>query len=186
MSTNPADQNSHDDADTNGDHDDKKTTPPWGDDFDAERAWTLVQNLRSDLKKVKDERDTLATERQAREDEGKPELEKLTGRLTKVEQDFKDAQRALFVERALRKHSISEDLVEFLTGDSEEEILAKAERLASLNKGKSDDDKDDKDGEQELDDAGRPKAALRPGHGGDSPAPFDADAIAKAARERTH
>ena len=27
-------------------------TPPWGDDFDAEKAWKLVQNLRSDKEKL--------------------------------------------------------------------------------------------------------------------------------------
>lgn len=27
-------------------------TPPWGDDFDAEKAWSLVQNLRSDKEKL--------------------------------------------------------------------------------------------------------------------------------------
>lgn len=27
-------------------------TPPWGDDFDAEKAWNLVQNLRSDKEKL--------------------------------------------------------------------------------------------------------------------------------------
>lgn len=28
------------------------TTPPWGDDFDAEKAWSLIQNLRSDKEKL--------------------------------------------------------------------------------------------------------------------------------------
>jgi hypothetical protein len=27
-------------------------TPPWGEDFDAEKAWNLVQNLRSDKEKL--------------------------------------------------------------------------------------------------------------------------------------
>ena len=27
-------------------------TPPWGEDFNAERAWTLVQNLRADKDKL--------------------------------------------------------------------------------------------------------------------------------------
>jgi hypothetical protein len=27
-------------------------TPPWGDDFDAEKAWNLVQNLRADKEKL--------------------------------------------------------------------------------------------------------------------------------------
>lgn len=31
---------------------DPSPTPPWGDEFDAEKAWNLVQNLRSDNKKL--------------------------------------------------------------------------------------------------------------------------------------
>jgi len=180
---------------------DTPTTPPWGDDFDAEKAWTLVQNLRGDKEKLQTEKDgltsELATERQARETaetkltEADPE-----GKLTAAEARAKTAEASLWTERALRKHSIDEDLVDFLTGDTEEEILAKAERLAGRSKpadGKpagtpTDGDKpadtptdgDKPAGDQGL--PGTPKPDLTPGHGGDTSAPFDPDAIAAKAR----
>lgn len=180
------------------DSNDKPTTPPWGDDFDAEKAWTLVQNLRGDKEKLQTEKDgltsELATERQARETaetkltEADPE-----GKLTAAEARAKTAETSLWTERALRKHSIDEDLVDFLTGDTEEEILAKAERLAGRSKPaeeKPSTDGDPKDGEKPADDKpagdqglpGTPKPSLTPGHGGDTPAPFDPDAIAAKAR----
>jgi hypothetical protein len=166
--------------------DQNPTTPPWGDNFDAERAWTLVQNLRAELTT---EKDKTKTERQAREaaerslQEADPE-----GKITEAETRAKAAERELYVERALRKHEIDEDLVEFLSGDTEEEILTKAERLSKLGKPKDDKGKDgdkDKDGQGEtpkVDATGRPVPNLVPGHGGDESAPFDADAIVKSVR----
>lgn len=154
---------------------------PWGADFDPDRAWKLIQNLRTDLDTIKSERDELKTERQAREDAKKSDQDKLTERLTATEQQFKDAQRALFVERALRKHAIPDELVDFLTGDTEEAITAKAEKLATLGKPAPDANPDAP--APDADAAGRPTPALTPGHGGDAPVPFDPAAIAKKARE---
>lgn len=42
--------------------------PPWGDDFDAEKAWKLVQNLREDNSKLKG-RPALTDEQKARLEE---------------------------------------------------------------------------------------------------------------------
>lgn len=171
---------------------DKPTTPPWGDDFDAERAWTLIQNLRGDVETVKTERDEARQER----DDAKAADPEAADKLTAAETRAKTAETSLWTERALRKHSIDEDLVDFLTGDTEEEILAKAERLAGRSKpadsadngdkggadkgGKPDADADASAGDQGL--PGTPKPSLTPGHGGDTPAPFDPDAIAAKAR----
>ena len=43
-------------------------TPPWGEDFDAEKAWNLVQNLRSDKEKLA-KRETLTPEQKQRLEE---------------------------------------------------------------------------------------------------------------------
>lgn len=167
------------------------STPPWGDDFDAARAWTLLQNVRADLATAKD---SITTERQARtvaEDALKtadPE-----GKLAAAEKRAVDTEKSLFVERAIRKFPDLETLADLLTGDTEEEILAKAERLAKLGKpaeGKPDADADaakaaadaaaadaDKDGLP-----GRPAPSLTPGHGAPAPVPFDADAIVSKVR----
>ena len=168
---------------------DKPTTPPWGDDFDAERAWTLVQNLRGDLEKRTTERDEARQERDDAKAAG--DSTEAAEKLTAAEARAKTAETSLWTERAIRKHSIDEDLVDFLTGDTEEEILAKAERLAGRSKpdgdkpaGDSKDgdkpDGDKPDGDQGL--PGTPKPSLTPGHGGDTPAPFDPAAIAAKAR----
>jgi len=157
---------------------------PWtAENFDPERAWRLVENLRGELDGLKTERDALRAERQEREDAEKSETERLSGRLTDAEQKLADAQRAVYLERALRKHSIPEDLVEFLTGDTEEEITAKAERLAALGSGSKSDEDASKQGDQ-PNPSGKPTPALTPGHGGEEETPFDPAAIAKSARRR--
>lgn len=173
------------------------STPPWGDDFDAEKAWTLVQNLRGDKEKLQGEKDSLTaeltTERQAREDAEKAAKDvDPEGKLTAAEKRAADAERSLWTERALRKHAIDEELVEFLSGDTEEAILAKAEKLSKVGKPgdekpggeKSDEDKNGADKPEGGELQGRPAPALTPGHGGDSPAPFDPEAIASAARRK--
>jgi hypothetical protein len=174
------------------------STPPWGDDFDAEKAWTLVQNLRGDKEKLQGEKDSLtaelATERQAREDAEKAAKDTdPDGKLSAAEKRAADAERSLWTERALRKHEIDEELVEFLAGDTEEAILAKAEKLSKVGKPGSEKPKGDegKDGEKPSGDSAppegdlqsRPAPTLTPGHGGDTPAPFDPEAIASAARK---
>ena len=40
-------------------------SPPWGDDFDAEKAWNLVQNLRADKERLQ-QRPTLTDEQKSR------------------------------------------------------------------------------------------------------------------------
>jgi len=159
----------------------KKQTPPWGEDFDAGKAWSLVENLRSDKTSLQTRLTALETAAQEAENAKKTDAEKLTDRATKAEKDLEAAQRAVYIERALRKHSIPDDLAEFLTGDTEDEIEKKAERLAGIGKPA---DSDDTEQKPEVDASGKPKPALRPGHGSDDAAPFDAAAIAKEIRGR--
>ncbi|UVK59024.1 scaffolding protein [Microbacterium phage Cen1621] len=172
-------------------------TPPWGDDFNAETAWTLIQNLRGELKTVKTERTTFKNERDAlsqkveeHENAGKSAEELKAAAEKKAADDLAAARRELWIERALRKHGVPEELVEFLSGDDEEAILAKAEKLAGLGQksDKSDaDDAADKGGDASGD-AGtpqknsRPASGLTPGHGGDDPEPLDLDALVLASR----
>lgn len=173
--------------------DDKK---PWGDDFDEERAWALIQGLRSDKADLKRERD-----------EARQERDDATTAKDAAEKDAGKARKALSTyERTaiLKEFSIDEDdAKEFLPeGLSTDELRRKAERLAKRN-AKSDDSKDDeKDKGQESetdskddegDDSasdkgdlpGRPKPALSPGSGGEpSAGALDLDAIAEATRRR--
>lgn len=151
---------------------------PWGDDFDAERAWRLVQNLRTEKDEIKAERDRLKSPPQ----EGK-EKASATEKLTAAEARAKEAERALYLERVYRAHPEldSDDFRDFLTGDTEEEIKTKAERLARLGKPK-DGDQGDKPDQSGATPPGKPTPSLVPGHGGEEAPVFDPVAIAKKAR----
>ncbi|AYN59093.1 head scaffolding protein [Arthrobacter phage Yang] len=165
---------------------------PWGDDFDAERAWKLVQNLRTErdgLKAERDalkvERDTLATEKDSVATEGQSELQKLQARLDQIEKEAKQKDRDLALQKVLRNHPDLEEFADLLTGDTEEELAAKAERLAAIGKAKAPADDAAKDGEKDGAQAlpGKPQPNLTPGHGGEDTTPFDPTAIALAARK---
>lgn len=165
---------------------------PWGDDFDAERAWKLVQNLRAERDALKTERDGLKTERDTLKsekdsvaNEGKSELQKLQDRLEQIEAASKAKDRDLALQKVLRKHPDLEEFADLLTGDTEEELAAKAERLSAIGKAKAPAEGEEKDGEKpdttEL--PGKPQPNLTPGHGGEDSTPFDPTAIALAARK---
>ena len=162
---------------------------PWGDDFDEAKAWTLVQNLRGDKSTLQAD---LATARQALTE---AETKATAGETEKDRAD--KAERALWTERALRKHpTVSDDFVDFLSGDTEEEILAKAERLSKVGQPKAPaeapkpdadakpdgEPKPDADAKPELPGKPKPDLTLTPGHGGYVAEPFDPAAIAAKAR----
>lgn len=176
--------------------DPKPSTPPWGDDanFDAARAWTLIENLKADVEKIKVERDTIKTDRDSLKtaadtaaDAEKTEAQKIADRAAAAEERAKTAERSLWTERALRKHPLPAGLDEeteaeflaFLSGESAEEIERKAARLAALS-GKA-----ETPGEAPANST-RPTPNLTPGHGGTPPVPFDAAAVAKAARSSAY
>lgn len=194
------------DTDNPAKSDDAQGKPPWGDDFDAERAWRLVQNLRAEVTDLKTERDSIKTERDQLKDSTGSESDKVKA----AEDRAAKAEKSLWTERALRKHPELEEFVEFLDGDTEEAVTQKAERLAAIGSKKPADDKDGKDGAKGDDDAkdgkkpddadgagskpddapdglpGKPTPDLKPGHGGESPKPFDPAAVALKAREATY
>src|SRR4051812_42199232 len=62
--------------------------PPWGkdDEFNPERAWKLIQDLRGDLDKVKSDRDELRDKVGKHEDASKSETQRLEERATNAEQ----------------------------------------------------------------------------------------------------
>ena len=163
-----------------------ESTPPWGDDFDAEKAWNLIQGLRADktalqtkVSEIETERDTLATAAQAAEDAKKSDEQKLADRLADAEKAANEAKRELAITRVRAKHSIPDEYADFLTGATEEELQAQAEKLAALGKPPA----PAEDPTPSADDLpGKPKPNLTPGHGGEEEAPFDPVAIAKAAR----
>lgn len=191
---------------------DSKTPDFDEDNFDAERAKRLVANLRADVDRLKGERDSIATER----DEARSAAEAAKTATERAE----TAEKELWTERILRKNPELEGVEEFLTGKTEDELKAKAEKLAAKLGGKPADDGGnegedggeggdgedsgtaggsgdpdpngstgaDGDGEDDEDDQlpGRPKPSLKPGHGGNTPEPFDPEAIAREARSSSY
>lgn len=150
-------------------------TPPWGDDFDAERAWKTIQNLRKEekeLKAYKAEQERLAKEKA---DAEKTEIERLSDQLAEAKQAIAAREHEALIARVAKEKGVPDDLIDLLTGDDEEALVAKAERLASAVA---------KPSAPEV--PGKPRPRLTPGA---SPAPdgepdFDPDAIAKGLLDR--
>jgi dsDNA-specific endonuclease/ATPase MutS2 len=161
-------------------------TPPWGsdEDFDAGKAWTLIQNLRADKASLTTKVSEFERAAQEAEDAKKDDLTKATDALTRAQEEAAKARRDLALERIIRRYPALEeieDVAEFLTGNTEEEIEAKAKRLAAhAPKGR-----EEEQHEQDNPLAQRPRPDLTPGH---SPAnqstAFDASAVAKEIRAR--
>lgn len=167
---------------------------PWenDEDFNPEKAWTLIQNLRGEVTEAKK---ATTTERQARE-AAEAELAKgpdPDGKIKAAEERAANAEKALWTARAIGKHPSLAGNEDLLVGADEEAVMKVAERLASLNVPKKDDTEDTTNGgagkegnkldeQPKLDASGRPIPALKPGHGGDDSTPIDPAAIALAVR----
>lgn len=81
-------------------------TPPWGEDFDAEKAWKLLQNVREDNKKLKS-RPVLTDAAKQRLDEydeilaaSKTDLEKANEQLSRWQSDAEKWRTAAVASRA--------------------------------------------------------------------------------------
>jgi hypothetical protein len=132
---------------------------PWGDDkdFDPEKAWKLIQNVRSDVDKLKTERDTLATKIKEYEDATKSDTQKLEERATTAETGLSTAQRETARLRIALKKNLTETQAKRLVGDTEEELEADADELLASFK---DDENEDGDGGGER---RTPKPRMRTG-----------------------
>lgn len=136
----------------------KEQTPPWGSDeeFDPQKAWRLIQNLRDENSELKPKAQKL----KELEDEQKSEQERLTEKLTETEKraaeaELKAARLEVATEKGLPKSS-----VKFLTGTTAEELEASADELLALMK------PDDDEGASAT--SRRPKERLKPGASPDS------------------
>lgn len=147
-------------------------TPPWGDDFDPARAWKTIQTLREsekELKRLKAEQERAEKER---EDAEKTEIERLSEERDRLKAELAARDREALVAKVAKDHGIPEDLVEFLTADTEEALVAQAERLGSKVKTAPADDL-----------PGKPKPRLTPGTGSDDGVPSETpEEIAKRIR----
>ena len=169
-------ETSPDTAEAPGDTASAETTedkaPKWDGDFDPERAAKLVANLRSEKAELKRELDELKKALGEKEEAGKSETQKLLERAEKAEKELAQLRTQSFIASALREHGLSDDLAEFVSGGTEEEIKAKVAKLA------------EKLGPKPTV-PGKPRAKLVPGEGSEAaPAEFDPEAIAAKVRKQ--
>lgn len=111
--------------------------PPWGDDFDADKAWKLIQNLRSDKEKLSarevltDEQKTRLAEYDKYVEASKTELQKAQEAASKVPTL---EEQNLRLQVALEKGLTGDraDLAARLQGKTKEELSADADKLLAL------------------------------------------------------
>lgn len=134
--------------------------PPWGDEeenFDAERAWKLIQDLRTDNSKLKSERDDSAAKLKEIEDSQKSEEEKRQEQAAEDKKDAVESKREAARLRVALKKGLTETQAKRLVGDDEEALEKDADELLA-------DFKDDEEGEGEgQDPPRRPRERLRTG-----------------------
>jgi len=106
-------------------------TPPWGTDFDAERAWKLVQNLRADKERAAQERDTFRQKATEYETAQMTEAEKAAAALAEAQKTAETSTTEVLRLRALVKHGLDEEDLDLLGSGTAEEIDARAARLAA-------------------------------------------------------
>ncbi|MBV2364269.1 hypothetical protein [Streptomonospora nanhaiensis] len=105
-------------------------TPPRAErDWEAEAAkWkTLARKHETRAKELAPAAERL----RELEDAQKSELERLQGQYEEALGAASRAQHELWRERAARRHGLDDDLLEFLTGESEEELEERAKVLAA-------------------------------------------------------
>jgi hypothetical protein len=110
--------------------------PPWerdGQPFDAERAWKRQQRIQQDLKQAQHERDQARIKAEEYERAKLSEQERLQKDLAaaQAERD-KHAAEAMRVRIALQ-HKIDAEDIDLLGSGSEEEMTARALRVAAKN-----------------------------------------------------
>lgn len=71
-----------------------------------------------------------AEEMNASVEDFKNQIATLKNEKEKLEQDFKKSENEVIRQKVLKDYRLSDELGEFITGDSEDELRSKAERLA--------------------------------------------------------
>lgn len=96
-----------------------------------------VKQLRSEAARYRKEAQEAKAKAADFEDRDKSELEKLTGKLTKAEQEKADAESRLLRYEIATEKQIPADALDLLTGSTREELEAKADKLLELVKNKA-------------------------------------------------
>jgi len=146
------------------------TAKSWDGDFDPQRAQKLIENLRSDIEKLKNDKRSYAEKLKAYEDAEKSEFQKLQEQVQEYEAQLRELTR----EKVALKHGLSEDLLEFVSGETVEEMEERARRLAEKLAPKKD----------ETPTSSRPTPKLVPGTGAPDDAPITREALKTMAPEK--
>lgn len=106
--------------------------PPWeaeGQQFDPERAWQLIQTLRTEREGLKSERDGLKTRVSEHEQASMTELEREKQRADEASAQVPTLQSENARLRAALEVGLDGDLIDRLRGATFEELKADAEQL---------------------------------------------------------
>ncbi|MUH60600.1 hypothetical protein [Bifidobacterium canis] len=105
--------------------DNQKPDNPWGDDFDASKAWKLVQNLREENKGLKEKN-------RAYEDEKLSDKEKADRDLAEAREELEKVRQERTLAQIQAKYpTLTDDDMTFLGTGTEQELMERAAKLAS-------------------------------------------------------
>ena len=110
---------------------------PWGDDenFDADKAWTLIQNLRAERDQAKADRDALTRERDtlaARTSDLEAAAQSKDAALAEKDRELLAANTLRAKENLLVDAGLPRDLASNVVGDDEEAWKNDVQRFAAL------------------------------------------------------
>jgi hypothetical protein len=153
------------------------TTPPWGDEFDAARAWDTITAQRAAEQELKAR--IAALETAAESLVPKADLDAAIARADAAEASVKTAKR----DAALASSGLPEELHAFVTAEDDEGIAEQVAKLtAAIKPAEPAKPAATEPTEPAKPAPLRPAAALTPGHGGDEAPVFDADALVASIR----
>ena len=110
--------------------------PPWGDDFDPDRAWRAIQSSRQAEREAKArarELEPLAQEAQRLREISKTDLERLTERAEAAEREREQHRADAIRYRTAATFGLQEDDFDLLGSGTEDEIVARAQKIAAKN-----------------------------------------------------
>lgn len=121
---------------------DDNSKKPWEDgEFDAEKAWTLIQNLKGDIKDLKADKSSLSSELAAAQKESEDRqtrIEELEAAAATADDTLSSKDKELTELQALRKKEallheagLPLSLAENIPGDDEEAWTAQIEKFTS-------------------------------------------------------
>ena len=115
---------------------------PWEDgEFDEEKAWTLIQNLRGDIRTLKADKEALVSERdtaqaesaqrQTKIDEMQATVQLADDTIAEKDKDLNDLKTLRAKENLLIDEGLPRSLAENIPGDDEEAWAAQIEKFTS-------------------------------------------------------